>query len=397
MNESALWGVYLIDIYDNLTLIAEFEGEGLICPTPVVQRPVPPVIPEKINLASKEATVFIQDIYEGEGLEGVPRGTVKAFRVLAYEYAYNRTPSDHWAQGVQSGWDIKRLLGTVPVEEDGSAIFKIPANTPISLQPLDSEGRAIQWMRSWLTGMPGETVSCVGCHEDQNQLPIPKRVKASAMAPHEITKPEGGVRSFTFDLEVQPVLDRACIACHDGSNKLADFTGGKIDKFSGFGVSYLNLHPYVYRQGPEAEIEVLDPYEYHASVSPLIKILKTGHHGVELTDKEWQALYNWIDRHFRQQIVPQPFLGYQIPGQPSGISYYHSGNASKQSPHREMQAVPPPYHIFYQNHLLSAQGDDYFQPAHQPSRQEFPAVASLVYQKRCHELPILLYSGDRLD
>lgn len=115
------------------------------------------------------------------------------------------------------------------------------------------------------------------------------------MAPHEITKPEGGVRSFTFDLEVQPVLDRACIACHDGSNKLADFTGGKIDKFSGFGVSYLNLHPYVYRQGPEAEIEVLDPYEYHASVSPLIKILKTGHHGVELTDKEWQALYNWID------------------------------------------------------------------------------------------------------
>lgn len=295
LNESALWGVYLIDIYDNLTLIAEFEGEGLICPTPVVQRPVPPVIPEKINLASKEATVFIQDIYEGEGLEGVPRGTVKAFRVLAYEYAYNKTPSDHWAQGVQSGWDIKRLLGTVPVEEDGSAIFKIPANTPISLQPLDSEGRAIQWMRSWLTGMPGETVSCVGCHEDQNQLPIPKRVKASAMAPHEITKPEGGVRSFTFDLEVQPVLDRACIACHDGSNKLADFTGGKIDKFSGFGVSYLNLHPYVYRQGPEAEIEVLDPYEYHASVSPLIKILKTGHHGVELTDKEWQALYNWID------------------------------------------------------------------------------------------------------
>ena len=71
-------------------------------------------------------------------MKGVPRGTVKSFRVLAYEYAYNKTPSDHWAQGVQSGWVIKRLLGTVPVEDDGSAIFKIPANTPISLQPLDS-------------------------------------------------------------------------------------------------------------------------------------------------------------------------------------------------------------------------------------------------------------------
>ena len=295
LTENSLWGIYLVDIYDNLTLIAEFEGEGLICPIPVKKTPVPPVIPDKINPASKESTVFIQDIYEGEGLKGVPRGEVKAFRVLAYEYAYNKTPSDHWAQGIQSGWDIKRLLGTVPVEEDGSALFTIPANTPISLQPLDSEGRAIQWMRSWMTGMPGETVSCVGCHEDQNQLPIPKRVKASTIAPHAITKPEGGQRSFTFDLEVQPVLDRACIACHDGSNKLADFTGGRIDKFSGYGESYLNLHPYVYRQGPEAEIEVLNPYEYHASVSPLIKILKTGHHGVKLTDKEWKTLYNWID------------------------------------------------------------------------------------------------------
>ncbi|WP_373125445.1 SUMF1/EgtB/PvdO family nonheme iron enzyme [Bacteroides sp. HPS0048] len=295
LNENALWGIYLIDVFDNLTLIAEYEGEGLICPIPVKKTPTPPVIPEKIKPGDKEATVFIQDIYEGEGLKGVPRGTVKAFRVLSYEYAYNKTPSDHWAQGVQSGWDIKRLLGTVPVEEDGSAMFKIPANTPISLQPLDSEGRAIQWMRSWLTGMPGETVSCIGCHEDQNQIPIPKRVIASQIAPHVITKPEGGQRSFTFDLEVQPVLDRACVACHNSDSKLADFTGGRIDKFTGFGESYLNLHPFVYRQGPEAEIEVLNPYEYHASVSPLIKLLKKGHHGVELTDKEWQTLYNWID------------------------------------------------------------------------------------------------------
>ena len=108
-------------------------------------------------------------------------------------------------------------------------------------------------------------------------------------------KPEGGQRSFTFELEMQPILDRACVACHDGSNGLADFRGGTIDEFSGFGKSYLNLHPYVYRQGPEAEVEVLDPYEYHASVSPLVKLLKTGHYGVELTDKEWKTLYNWID------------------------------------------------------------------------------------------------------
>ncbi len=291
---NSLWGLYLVDVFDNLTLIAEYEGEGLIYGIPVIKRPTPPVIPEKVNMNSKEATVFIQDIYEGEGLPDVPRGTVKELRVFAYEYAYLKTSSDHVAQGIQSGWDIKRLLGTVPVEEDGSVMFTIPANTPISLQPLDSEGRAIQWMRSWLTGQPGETVSCVGCHEDQNSIPVPKRVMASTKAPQQLKIAEGGVRSFTFDLEMQPILDRNCVACHDGSNGMKDLRGGVKDK-RGFGTSYLAIHPYVHRQGPEAGMKVLYPYEYHASVSPLVRMLKDGHYDVELTDSEWRTLYNWID------------------------------------------------------------------------------------------------------
>ena len=146
-------------MFDNLTCLAEFEGEGFNSPIAVVKRPVPPVIPDRVNLNDKEATIFIQDIYAGEGSMGLPKGTVKELRILAYEYAYWMTASDHDAQGIQSGWDIKRLLGTVPVEEDGSAIFKVPANTPIAIQPLDAQGRAVQWMRSWFTPMPGETVS----------------------------------------------------------------------------------------------------------------------------------------------------------------------------------------------------------------------------------------------
>lgn len=298
LKPNSLWGLYLVDIYDNMTPIAMEEGEGYIHGIPLIKRQVPPVIPSKINENSKEATVFIQDIYEGEGLPGVPKGTVKALRVFAYEYAYNRSLSDHVAQGIQSGWDIKRLLGEVPVEEDGSVMFKIPANTPISLQPLSSDGSAIQWMRSWLTGMPGEVVSCVGCHEDQNQIPMPKRAMASVKPAKNLTAPEGGIRSFTFELEIQPILDRACVSCHNGSGKL-NYTGGRIDEKipdnRGYSKSYLDLHPYIHRQGPEAGMKVLYPYEYHVSTSPLVQMLKRGHHNVELTDKEWKVLYNWID------------------------------------------------------------------------------------------------------
>ncbi|MFI3282112.1 MAG: SUMF1/EgtB/PvdO family nonheme iron enzyme [Rikenellaceae bacterium] len=323
LTQQSLWGLYLVDIYDNMTLIAECEGEGFINGIYVQERPTPPAIPDRVDLDSKESTVYIQDIYEGEGLPGVPRGTVKKLRIFAYEYVYIRSPSNHVAQGIQSGWDIKRLLGEVDVNEDGSAIFTVPANTPISLQPLDGEGQAMQWMRSWLTGMPGEVVSCVGCHEDQNTIAIPKSNMASKQSAQPIVSWEGGYRPFTYKLEVQPILDRACVGCHNQDSKL-DFRGGIYDSGiapgsksfinsdNPFSVSYLNLHPYVSRQGPEADIVVMKPYEYHASTSELIRMLKNGHKGVTLTDEEWRKLYAWIDLNapYHSNAVHNELNGY---------------------------------------------------------------------------------------
>ena len=316
LDKNDLWGIYLVDKFDNVTCLHKMEGEGYISPIAVRKTVTPPAIPDRVKLDDKQATVFIQDIYEGEGLKGIPRGTVKSLRLHAYEYAYVQTQSDHNWHGIQSGWDIKRMLGTVPVEEDGSVIFKIPANTPVSIQPLDKDGVAVQWMRSWLTGQPGEIVSCVGCHEDQNQIVIPKRVIASQKAPHALTPPEGGTRSFTFDLEVQPILDRACIACHNGEGKAFDLRGGKKDG-KGYGTSYLNLHPYVHRQGGEGDMVVLYPYEYHPNTSELVRLLKKGHYNVQLTDAEWRKIYNWIDYnapdkgYFNANVLKSfPYPGY---------------------------------------------------------------------------------------
>lgn len=316
LDKNDLWGIYLVDKFDNVTCLHKMEGEGYISPIAVRKTVTPPAIPDRVKLDDKQATVFIQDIYEGEGLKGIPRGTVKSLRLHAYEYVYVQTQSDHNWHGIQSGWDIKRMLGTVPVEEDGSVIFKIPANTPVSIQPLDKDGVAVQWMRSWLTGQPGEIVSCVGCHEDQNQIVIPKRVIASQKAPHALTPPEGGTRSFTFDLEVQPILDRACIACHNGEGKAFDLRGGKKDG-RGYGTSYLNLHPYVHRQGGEGDMVVLYPYEYHPNTSELVRLLKKGHYNVQLTDAEWRKIYNWIDYnapdkgYFNANVLKSfPYQGY---------------------------------------------------------------------------------------
>ena len=112
------WGIYLVDIFDNLTLITEQEGEGLTAPIPLKKTETPPIIPSKIKPGEKDATVFIQDIYEGEGTQGVPRGTIKSLRIFAYEYAYILPTMMHRvfrADGILNVFSVPSLLKkTVP-------------------------------------------------------------------------------------------------------------------------------------------------------------------------------------------------------------------------------------------------------------------------------------------
>ena len=290
----SLWGIYLVDVFDNATLIMEIEGAALFEPQPLAPRRRPPVIPDRVNPASPTARVHIADIYSGPGLRGVPRGTVKRLRVFSYHFGYN-AKAGFPLVGVQAGWDIKRVLGTATVEPDGSAWFEIPANTPVSIQPLDEEGRAVQLMRSWLVGMPGEVVSCAGCHENRREtLPL-QRSQAHNRRAEPLEPWCGAPRPFAFAHEVYPVLERYCAGCHDGPAEV-----GPRSKpcFNDPDVAYDTLHPYVHRPGVESDMALLNPMEYHASTSPLIQMLEKGHHGVKLAEMSRQSrerLYWWID------------------------------------------------------------------------------------------------------
>ncbi len=287
----SLWGIYLVDVFDNVTLLHEEEGAGLFEPIPFQARTRPPIVSDQVDYSRDSATVLLVDVYEGPGLAGVPRGVVKSLRLFAYHFAFNQC-GGHTSVGVESSWDIKRLLGTVPVEEDGSAHFEIPANTPISIQPLDAEGRAVQLMRSWFVGRPGETLSCVGCHEGQNYATPERHIQAALRAPSPIEELNGPARPFAFPYEVHPILERRCVGCHGGQRTEA---GDELLSFAESREAYDNLHPYVRRPGPESDLEMLRPMEYHASTSPLMQILEKGHHGVRLGRVERELLHCWID------------------------------------------------------------------------------------------------------
>ncbi len=291
LSSGAPWAVYLVDVFDNLILLREEDGFDLLEPTPLKQRPAPPIIPSRVDPAQKDGLVYLEDLYQGNGLKGVPRGTVKSLRLITYHFAYRGMGGQQDPLGLDGPWDIKCVLGTVPVEADGSALFYVPANMPISFQPLDDQGKAIQLMRSWSSAMPGEKVSCTGCHERQNSAPPSKTTIAGQKAPSRITPWYGPVRGFSFRREVEPVVAAYCAGCHPAK---AD-RSAEPSAAPPIGDAYMFVRRHVRTPTIEPDMHVLEPYEYHVDTTELFRMLRTGHYGVELDHEAWDRLITWID------------------------------------------------------------------------------------------------------
>ena len=157
-------------------------------------------------------------------------------------------------------------------------------------------GKAVAVMRSWFTAMPGETVSCIGCHESQNSAPLRKARLAVLRKPSPIEPWYGPPRGMSFEREVQPVLDKYCVGCHQGGNTSPpDLRVNGDSRFRNFTPSYVALHPFVRRPGPESDYHVQKPMEWHAGTSELVQILEKGHHNVKLDPEAWDRLITWID------------------------------------------------------------------------------------------------------
>lgn len=199
--------------------------------------------PSMVNQAVEYGTYYMGNVYEGEGMEGVEFGAAKYLRIVELEFrssAIGGTIGAGYGSSDQyspvgtgnSSWDVKRVLGIVDIEEDGSALFKVPANTPVYFQVLNADGEMIQTMRSWSTLMANETFSCVGCHEDKNTVPPYQSTTTLAMQKGVQTiRPDlwmtdvdedtydaaEDAEGFSYTEEIQPILDANCISCHNNT------------------------------------------------------------------------------------------------------------------------------------------------------------------------------------
>jgi hypothetical protein len=228
-NRGGKFMLYLMDVDGNRELI--YEGHhNIFHAMPLKPRPIPPVRPDMVawptpeeRLKPKHGILFSNNVYEG-----VPeklKGKAAYLRVLSidaktYTYWHKRPylSTGPVVSGVQSE-GVKRILGTVPVEKDGSVAFKVPSGIPLHFQLLDAQYRALQTMRSFTGVMPGERRGCVGCHELRRTAPGNETGQAAAKPPCEITPPPWGEDTVSWDRYVRPVLDRYCAECHQGEGK----------------------------------------------------------------------------------------------------------------------------------------------------------------------------------
>ncbi len=327
------YSIALLDVFGNRTRLYTHPTISCLDPMPLQARPRPPVLahgslvgrpvepdgtyPKPIPAADlpKTATMGVVNVYNSR--RPLPTNVVvtalRIWQVLPKTTPRCANPRVG-ADGYQMG---RQCLGTVPVEKDGSAFFEVPVNIPVFFQALDAEKRCVQNMRSDTYVKPGEKLLCNGCHEDRATAAKSVNVKtetplAMRRAPSRIKPCPDGAKPFNFPRLVQPVLDAKCVKCHGEkrTEKMPDLRAGDWRKDpEKVTVSYRSLihrvHWYTrenaakqkrfFPNGVHFHIPYSAPCGTGAFASPLYTMLKKGHHGVQLTDEEWERLILFMD------------------------------------------------------------------------------------------------------
>ncbi len=351
---SCAFAIYYVDVFGNKELIHRDRLYELAHPLAIKARPKPPMLPERPTSTETAATCYIADVYEG--LPDVKRGEVKHIRILTRaNWVFDKTQKigelrwmlDQGSSFVFSywSWAPTRVIGTVPVEADGSAHFKVPPRLALSFQALDGKLMEVRRMRSHVEFQPGEVRGCAGCHETRPTSPESTyrgtRTLAMVKPPAMPTLPPWGDRVvIDFPRHVQPVFDKHCASCHGEKDPKAGLEFTSRTDVHGFTQAYRTLFGIRWGQPTPAgdpkwfksvfpdlpvadmpkewyrqietnkapgqlvaisnrrgDAELSMPYQFGSHKSKVITALFDANHkeAVKMSPADWEALVTWAD------------------------------------------------------------------------------------------------------
>ncbi|MCU0874418.1 MAG: hypothetical protein MUE50_18950, partial [Pirellulaceae bacterium] len=312
-------------------------------PIPLRSRPVPPVLPAVADgsatgrevlppnpealardssddsqpeapASDNSATLVLSNVYDG--LEGVEPGEIRYLRIWE-QVPRPWTAHRFWPDDATLGQNavismyahiyVRVLHGVVPVEADGSAHFQVPADRNLFLQAVDKDFMEVQRMRTFVNLRPGESRSCIGCHEPRNQTPsrgVPLALLRAADRPG--AQPGETVpRSLDYPTDIQPILDRHCAGCHGGdkteggivlSGEPTTFFNRSYETImAGKWITYIQEFVGPQPRAQKTNVTPLPPKALGSHASRLIQLIRAGHYEVTLPQDQWVRLVTWVD------------------------------------------------------------------------------------------------------
>ncbi len=283
-----------------LALSPEESKAGKWChePRPIAPRPREPVVVDRTRPSEESGSMVLMDVHLGRNMAGVKKGEIKKLLILEtlpkpINYTGGMEPLSYGGT-----FTLERVLGTVPVEPDGSAHFKVPAMRSVFFVALDENDLAVKRMQSFTGVQPGETLGCIGCHEHRTEAPPPLGANAPLAAqrpPSEIQPISGVPDVFDFPRDIQPILDRHCVECHN-----ADKSEGGVILVGDLGPMY--SHSYFsltvtnqLADGRNQPKSNYPPRSLGSGAAPLLEKFAGGHHDATATPRELLVLRLWLD------------------------------------------------------------------------------------------------------
>jgi hypothetical protein len=319
--DPAGYGIYLIDVFGTKELLYRDPAISCFTPIPLRARPRPPVLPDRTDPSQKYAVCTLANV--SQGVPGVDPKSIRYLRISEgvmwpYDREHGGQRYEPDAKGTKVNWTPVRVLGDVPIEPDGSAHFRVPADTAVYFQILDENHMDLRRMRSFISFQPGEQRGCTGCHESRAATPhnqTPTFTTSLGREPSMPLPPPWGDRAISFLRDIQPIFDKHCVSCHSGLKPAGgmDFFGGLTARHNRAFDTLLDKQ-LVSRSFVHEDARITMPLAFGSHKSKLIEELRKGPRWSQLSSEERLRLVTWIDANapyhdgfINKRIQPQPY------------------------------------------------------------------------------------------